>query len=73
MSESIREQIIEQVDRLDDPQRRLVLAFARGLTALAGTPGKDLMRFVGCIDAADLEAIAEAIQEGCEMIEANAW
>jgi hypothetical protein len=73
MSNTVKEQIIEQVDRLDDPQRRLVLGFARQLTAPAGTPGRNLMSFVGSIDPADLEAMAEAIQEGCEKIEPNAW
>ncbi len=73
MSRTIREQIIEQVDRLEDPQRRQVLDFAQRLTTPAGTPGRNLMRFVGSIDPADLEAMAEAIQEGCEKIEPNAW
>ncbi len=73
MGKTVRDQIIEQVDRLDDPQRRQVLDFARRLAAPAGTPGRNLMRFVGSIDPADLKAMAEAIQEGCEKIEPNAW
>ncbi len=68
MSRTIRDQIIEQVDRLDDPQRRRVLDFARRLTEPAGTPGRNLMGFVGSIDPADLEAMAEAIQQGCERL-----
>ncbi len=73
MSRTIKDQIIEQVERLDDPRRQQVLDFARRLTAPAGTPGRNLMRFVGSIDPADLEAMMEAIQEGCEKIEPNAW
>ena len=62
MSRTIREQI------LDDPQGEEVLDLARRLTAPAGTPGRNLLRFVGSIDPADLEAMAEAIQQGCERL-----
>ena len=73
MSQTIREQIIEQVDRLDDPQRRQVLDFARRLTAPAGTPGQHLLHLAGSIPPADLEAMSQAIQEGCEKVDPNAW
>ena len=73
MSNTIREQIIEQVERLDDSRQRQVLDFARRLTAPAGTPGRNLLHFAGSIDPADLEAMAQAIQQGCEQVEPNAW
>ncbi len=73
MTKTVKDAIIEQVDRLDAPQQRKVLDFARRLTVPAGTPGRDLMRFVGCIDPADLDAMSQAIQEGCEKIEPNGW
>jgi len=73
MTRTAKEQLIHQVDRLDEPQRRQVLEFARNLTARAGTPGRDLARFVGSIDPADLEAMSQAIQEGCEQVDPNGW
>ena len=73
MSQRIREQIIEQVDRLDDPQRRQVLDFARRLTTPMGTPGRKLLHFAGSIEATDLAAMAQAIEEGCEKVDPNAW
>ena len=73
MTKSVKEEIIDQVDRLDAPQQQKVLDFARRLRVPAGTPGRDLMRFVGCIAPADLEAMSQAIAEGCEKIEPNAW
>jgi hypothetical protein len=73
VSEKLKSQILEQLDRLDDPQREQVLDFARRLAAPAGTPGRNPMSFAGSIDPADLKAMAEAIQEGCEKIESNAW
>jgi hypothetical protein len=47
MRTTIKDQIIEQVDRLDDIQRRL--------TAPEGIPGRDLLRFARAIDRVDLE------------------
>lgn len=73
MTKTVKDAIIEQVDRLDTPQQRKVLDFVRYLAVPAGTPGRDLMRFVGCIDPADLDAMSHAIQEGCEKIEPNGW
>jgi hypothetical protein len=37
MGTTIKDQIIEQVDRLDDSQRQQVLDFARRLTTSQGT------------------------------------
>lgn len=73
MSKTVKEEIIEQVDRLDAPKQQKVLDFARQLTVPAGTPGQNLMHFVGSIDRADLDAMSQAILEGCEKIDPNAW
>ena len=73
MTKTVKEEIIEQVDRLDTPRQRKVLDFARSLKASAGTPGRDLMHFVGAIDPADLDTMSQAIEESCEKIEPNAW
>ena len=73
MSATIRDQIIEQVDRLDGPRRLQVLNFARRLAAPAGTPGQNLLHFAGSIPRADLEAMSQAIEEGCEKVDPNGW
>ena len=73
MSTTIKDQIIEQVDRLDETQRERLLQYARRMAAPGGTPGRELLRFAGTVDRADLEAISQAIQEGCEKIDPNAW
>jgi len=72
VTKTVKDEIIDQVERLDAPQQRKVLDFARRLTVPAGTPGRDLMRFVGCIDPVDLDDMSHAIQESCEKIEPNA-
>jgi hypothetical protein len=73
VTKTVKDEIIEQVDRLDAPHQRRVLDFARRLTEPTGTPGRNLMRFAGCIDPADLGAMSLAIEEGCEKIDPNAW
>lgn len=73
MAKSLKDEIIEQVARLEGPQQRKVLDFARGLGTPSGTPGRELLHFAGSIDRADLEAISQAIQEGCEKVEPNGW
>ncbi len=73
MNATIRDQIIEQVDHLDDPQRLEILNFAGRLTAPGGTPGQRLLHFAGSIPPADLAAMSQAIEEGCEKVEPNGW
>ncbi len=73
MPKTLKDEIIEQVDLLPPPQQRSVLDFARGLRTPPGAPGRELLRFAGSIDPADLEAISRAMQEGSEKTEPNGW
>ncbi|HEV2197954.1 MAG TPA: hypothetical protein VGR55_20385 [Candidatus Acidoferrum sp.] len=73
MGKTVKDEIIEQVDRLDAPKQRKVLDFARQLGVPVETPGHSLIHFAGFIGRADLDAMSQAIQEGCEKIDPNAW
>jgi hypothetical protein len=73
VNKPLKDEVIQQMDRLDAPQQRQVLDFARGLTAAPAVQGQDLLRFAGSLSPADLAEIAEAIKEGCETVEPNAW
>ena len=73
MGETVKDEINEQLDKLDMPQQRQVLKFARGLAAPAGVSGSRLLQFAGAISSADLETISRAILEGCEHVDLNAW
>ena len=61
------------LDRLPVEKQRQVLEFARTLAAppLQGARGSDLVRFAGTIDECDLEAMSQAINHGCERIDAD--
>jgi dihydroorotase-like cyclic amidohydrolase len=73
MGQTVKDKIIEQLDKLGTPQQRQVLEYARGLGTPAGVSGDELLRFVGAIDPGDLETISRAILEGCEHVDLNAW
>jgi len=73
MAETVKDEINEQLDKLDTPQQRQVLEFARGLAAPAGVSGDKLLKFAGAIAPADLVTISRAILEGWEHVDLNAW
>ena len=41
--------------------------------ATEGIPGRDLLRFAGAIDAESTCEMEEAIEDGCERINLEAW
>ena len=68
-------ELLNAVEDLSDEQRRLVVQFARSLSAArqVGAPGANLLRFAGTLpDDAAVEMI-DAIETGCERIDVNEW
>ena len=63
------------LDSLPEDRQREVLDFARSLgqTKPAGVRWEDLRRFAGTIDKDELRQMADAIEQGCERIDANEW
>lgn len=74
MSISSNDAFLSEFMALTPEQRQVLLQQARnGDTALRGTPGKDLMEFVGLISSEDLELMKAAIEEGCEQVDTHGW
>jgi hypothetical protein len=73
----IHNELVRQLELLPVPMQRRVLDFARGLSATPtspkGTPGRAWRRFMGTISPEDGRAMIEAIEEGCEQVDANEW
>lgn len=71
----IQNELTTYLGRLPVEQQRQVLEFARTLVAAPprGVPGANLLRFAGTIDAGDLESMSQAIEDGCERIDADEW
>jgi hypothetical protein len=75
MSPKLKEELMRQLARLPEEKQRRVLAFARGIEPAVGGgfPGKDLLKFSGAMDQADVRAIAKAIEEDCERVDRSGW
>jgi hypothetical protein len=57
----------DEFSRLSPDLQHEALQFVRALHGTPrGTPGSDLLEFVGSIPHEDLEAMKQAIEEGCE-------
>ena len=75
MSESVIPMVVEQMLDLTEVEQRKVLAYLQTLrtTTQRGIPGKQLLQFAGLIDTEDLAQMQQAIQRGCEQVDANEW
>lgn len=74
MSErTLQSELLDQLDGLPLEKQRQVLNFARSLAEPKGRPGNEMLLFGGAIDAEDLSAMTEAIEDGCEHINADEW
>ena len=72
---TVEKTIHDQLVQLPVEKQQQVLDFVRALSRneKVGVPGRNLLRFAGTIDRKDLIAIEEAVNEGCERIDANEW
>ena len=75
ISPTFEHELREQLNTLSADQQRRVLEFAQSLAAAPpkGTPGQELLRFAGTIEADDLALIAQAIEDDCERIDHGEW
>jgi hypothetical protein len=72
---SISKEIVDRIRELPAAQQQLVLEIVRSLASQRpkGVPAKDLLVFAGVISAEDAREMVNAIEEGCEKVDANAW
>ena len=75
MSTSVVDQVIEQLQALPHELQWRVLEFTRALALSAphGVPGQQLLRFAGALPTDDLQLMREAIEQGCEQVDADDW
>ena len=71
----LKREILDQLAGLGADQQQKVLDFVRALAINRpiGTPGRDLLRFAGTIESADLKAMEQAIEDGCERVNVDEW
>lgn len=75
MDTPIVDKVVEQLRDLPQELQWRVLEFARALAQSAprGVPGRQLLRFAGTISQEDAKLMREAIERGCEQVDANEW
>ena len=75
MDTPIVEKVIEQLRSLPYELQWRVLEFTRALALSTphGVPGQQLLRFAGAISLDDVQLMREAIEQGCERVDANEW
>ena len=75
MDTPIVDKVIEQLKSLPHDLQWRVLEFTRALAQSTprGVPGQQLLRFAGTITPHDAQLMREAIEQGCEQIDANEW
>jgi hypothetical protein len=75
MDPSITQEIVERLHELPAAQQKLVLDLVRSLASdkPQGVPAKDLLPLTGAIAAEDARQMTNAIEEGCERVDANGW
>ncbi|HKP53248.1 MAG TPA: hypothetical protein VJ183_11425 [Chloroflexia bacterium] len=72
---TIKDEIVQEIDRLPPAMQRRVLDFARNLAnpLPPGVPGKDLLQFGGFLTDEEADAMLQAIEEGCEQVYPSEW
>ncbi len=75
MNTPIVDRVIEQLKVLPNDLQWRVLEFARTLAISTprGVPGKQLLQFAGAIPLADVQVMRQAIEDGCEKVNADEW
>ena len=69
------QQIIKQLSSLPPDLQKKIYDFTVELSHSRpkGTPGTDLLQFAGTIESDDIEMMKQAIEGGCEQVNADEW
>jgi len=72
---TIERDLLDQLDQLPADQQLRVLDFARALAASQprGVSGRSVLHLAGTLDPADADEMVQAIAEGCEQVNPDAW
>lgn len=72
---AVKQQILADLDQLSpELQKRAAEAVHRLAFPLRqGAAGRDLLRFAGILDGEPTREMREAIEQGCERVDLDAW
>ncbi len=69
------QEIVQRLDKLTPWQQKQILNSVLSFLGepIRGTPGKELLKFIGLFPPEDLEEIKKAIEEDCGHVDASEW
>ncbi|MYA72350.1 hypothetical protein F4141_13255 [Candidatus Poribacteria bacterium] len=69
------QEIVQRLDKLTPMQQKQILNSVLSFLGepIRGTPGKELLKFVGLFPPEDLEEIKSAIEEDCGQVDKSEW
>lgn len=69
------QEIVKRLDKLTPWQQKQILNSVLSFLGepIRGTPGKELLKFIGLFPPEDLEEIKKAIEEDCGHVDASEW
>jgi hypothetical protein len=72
---SLREELIKEIEQLPPAIQRRVLDFARALadSIPQGVPGSELLQFAGIMSPSEADEFLRSIDEDCERVDPNEW
>jgi hypothetical protein len=75
MDTQLVEKVVENLKSLPQELQWRVLEFTRALALSTprGISGQQMLRFAGALPPEDVQLIREAIEKGCEQVNANEW
>lgn len=74
MATPLENSLVSEFSQLSPDQQFQALEFVRAHSGTPrGTPGSELMEFVGTIPHEDLELMKQAIEEDCEQVDPHGW
>lgn len=75
MTSAVVTQVVHHLESMPLNLQEQVLAFVQALDSAIrrGVAGRQLLKFAGTIDKADLQLMSQAIEEGCEQVDLNEW
>lgn len=72
---AVKEQILQDLDQLSPRQQERAASLVRDMVSPLppGASAEDLMALAGILDDQSAREMTEAIEEGCERVDPDAW
>jgi len=70
----VQQEILRYLDQMPQASQRQLMEFARVLVSEPkGVPGRKLLRYSGILSPEEATEMENAIAEGCERVDLDAW